>query len=359
MSSEDDVHCDSLSGTTVRAPALSMPPSLRAPSTERKARIASWLVMAGLLGGAGAFVAKLDAAKPPLPEALHVDGRTISYSSAFAAHAGIRTMEVRELPFLPVVPAKGKVSFESEQVAAIGANVLGTVRRVVKYEGDSVKRGEVLAEIVSPAQAEREVAGSQGAHEHLPRTLGVSLLRSPIEGTVVERRIVSGQSVRGESVVFVVANLDRLSLSLSLDGTQARGVLVGDRVELSREGFASVFGTGTVTQVEHSGAADVGSQLRVRVGVDNHARGLRVGQAVNARIFASHAGRALLVPNRALAWIDGQPAVFVAASAHSASAAEVTLGGGDGEQTEVRLGLASGQRIVSDGVPRLKAASLL
>ncbi|HEY3254935.1 MAG TPA: efflux RND transporter periplasmic adaptor subunit, partial [Polyangiaceae bacterium] len=258
--------------------------------------------------------------------------------------------------FSPVVSATGKASFDPEQVASIGASALGTVRRVAKYEGESVKRGEVLAEIGSPSQAGREAAGSLRAQQLPLRTLGVSLLRSPLDGTVVERRIVTGQSVRGERIVFVVANLDRLLVSLSVDEAQARGLLVGDRVELSRDESAGALSTGRVTEVL---PGPVGSKLQVRIGVDNRARGLRAGQAVNARIFASNAGRALLVPNRALAWIGGQPAVFVAAGVHTASAAAVTLGGGDGQQTEVRLGLASGQRIVSDGVPKLKEASFL
>lgn len=359
MSSEDDVHCDSLTGTTLGAPALSVPPSLPAPNAKRSLRLAPWLVTGALLGVAGLAAAKRGAPNLPPPEALHVDGRTVSYSTAFAARAGIRTMEVRELPFSPVVSGTGKVGFEPEQVASIGANVLGSVRRVAKYEGDSVQRGEVLAEIGSPSQAGREAAGSLRAHELPARTLGRSLLRSPLAGTVVERRVVTGQSVRGESVVFVVANLDHLSLSLSVDEAQARVLLVGDRVELAREGAGRALGTGTVSEVEHSPSAEAGSKRQVRIAVDNRARALRAGQAVTARIFASHAGRALLIPNRALAWIGGQPALFVAASAHTASAVPVTLGGGDGEQTEVRLGLVSGQRIVSDGVPTLKEASLL
>ncbi|MEI9948021.1 MAG: hypothetical protein WDO74_03330 [Pseudomonadota bacterium] len=56
--------------------------------------------------------------------------------------------------------------------------------------------------------------------------------------------------MRGERVVFVVANLDRLSVSLSLDEAQARGLMVGDRVELSREASAGVLGTGSVAEVE-------------------------------------------------------------------------------------------------------------
>ncbi|HEY0469326.1 MAG TPA: efflux RND transporter periplasmic adaptor subunit [Polyangiaceae bacterium] len=357
MSSEEDPHCDSLAGAALYARALSVAPSRRPAREKRGLKFAAWLTVGALLGAAG-FGATGGVAKLSLPEALRVEGRTVSYSAAFAEQAGIRTMEVQELPFSPIVSARGKASLDPEQVAAIGASALGTVRRVLKYEGESVKRGEVLAELASAAQAGREAAGSMRAQRLPARPLGVSLLRSPLDGTVVERRIITGQSVRGERVVFVVANLDRLSLTLSVDEAQARRLRLGDRVELMAEAPAAALSSGKVTEVE-AASADASAKLRVSIAVDNRARSLRAGQAVNARIFASTASRVLLVPNRALAWIGGQPAVFVAASAHSASAAAVTLGGCNGEQTEVRLGLASGQRIVSDGVSRLQAASFL
>ncbi len=362
MNSEsDNVHCDSLTGATITASALSMPPSMRpshAPLRRPRWRTLAGCVTGGavLAGGLLSFVHHAPAAAEP--EALHVDGQTVSYSAGFAARAGIRTMEVREAAFAPVILVSGKTSFDPRRVAAIGASALGMVRRIAKYEGDSVKRGEVLAEIGSPLQARMEAAASLRASQAPQGVLGVSMVRSPLDGVVVERRIVTGQSVRGERVVFVVADLDRLALELPLDEAQARALRVGDRVELSREASPAP-ATVVNGSVSELGLVDAGSRkIVVRVGVDNRARDLRPGQAVSARIFASR-GRALVIPNRALAWIAGHPAVFVSDGQHSASASAVTLGDCDGEQTEVRVGLASGQRIVSDGVPKLKEASFL
>jgi cobalt-zinc-cadmium efflux system membrane fusion protein len=352
----DDVHCDSLAGAIISTPALSVPPSLRPPRRAPRWSFALSGAAAGLVL-AGALVAAVHHAPTALtPEALHVEGQTVSYSASFAARAGIRTMEVREAAFSPIISGSGKTAFDPERVAAIGASALGTVRRVAKYEGDSVKRGEVLAEIGSPLQARMEAAASLSARQ-LPRgQLGVSVVRSPLDGMVIERRIVTGQSVRGERVVFIVADLDRLSLDLSLEEAQARTLKVGDRVELSRDAAPDAAANGSVFAL--LGSNTPGSKVVVRVGVDNRARGLRPGQAVTARIYAAR-GRALVIPNRALAWIAGHPSVFVSDGHNSASASAVTLGECDGEQTEVRLGLASGQRIVSDGVPNLKEASFL
>jgi cobalt-zinc-cadmium efflux system membrane fusion protein len=364
---DDVTHCDSLSGATIGAPALSVPPSLRPPPRRRGRLLLALSTAAGAAVLAGALLASAHYARgssglrtSDALEAPRVEGQTVSYSAGFAAHAGIRTMEVREAEFAPFISVNGKASFDPERVASIGANALGTVRRVAKYEGDSVKRGEVLAEIGSPLQARMDAAASL-RKSSLPRgELGVSLLRSPLDGMVIERRIVTGQSVRGERVVFVVADLDRLTLEVSLDPAQARRLEVGDRVELRRDAAAggptSASANGRVFEL--AAASGPGARVLVRVAVDNHARSLRPGQAVTAKIFAGQE-RALVVPNRALAWIAGRPAVFVASGQNSASASAVTLGDCDGEQTEVRVGLASGQRIVSDGVPNLKEASFL
>ncbi len=48
--------------------------------------------------------------------------------------AGIRTVEVRETAFSPVISATGKTTFDPQRMAAVGASALGTVRRVAKYE---------------------------------------------------------------------------------------------------------------------------------------------------------------------------------------------------------------------------------
>ncbi len=354
----DDVHCDSLSGAAMGTEALTIPPSLplaaRQAGQERKVGY----FIGGLALSAALVVSLRHAPEAPPSEALHVEGQTLSYSASFAERAGIRTIEVREAAFSPVISVVGKTSFDSQHVASAFASALGTVRRVAKYEGDSVKRGDVLAEIGSPMSARMDAATSLRTRQAPQGTLGVSLVRSPLEGTVIERRIVTGQSVRGERVVFVIADLDRMSVDVAVDQVQARVLRVGDRVELLRDGGSGAAVSGSIAWVGALGAADA-PPVGVHVGVDNRARSLRLGQAVTAKIFASSGARAVLIPNRAVTWIAGQPTVFVSDGHNSVSAAVITLGGNNGDQTEVQVGLAPGQHIVSDGVGTLKDESFL
>jgi cobalt-zinc-cadmium efflux system membrane fusion protein len=358
----DEVHCDSLAGAELGSPALSVRPSLWPPRRSRNWLKVGWA--AGALLVAGAVFAHVES-DPDLErsDALRVEGQTLSYSEGFARRAGIRTIEVKEAAFSPIVSAVGKTAFDPRQIASVDANALGTVRRIAKYEGDSVKRGEVLAEIGSAGLARMEAASFmrvRGAGADAPRALGVSVVRSPLEGTVIERDIVTGQSVKGERVVFVVANLDQLTCDLQVDESQARALSAGDRVELARDASSAPI-DGRVAQVSDGadGAPGSGKPRVVRVEVDNRARHLRPGQAVSAKIYASGGVRALVIPTRAVAWIAGRPAVFVQSGQNSVNASPVTLGGCNGEQTEVSVGLAAGQHIVSDGVPALKDESFL
>jgi len=352
----DDVHCDSLAGAELGASALSVAPSLNPKRLDRRWLRVGWAVV-GLVALTALFLRSRGDAERARVDTLEVEGRTLKFSEGFAARAGIRTIEVRETAFSPIVTAIGKVALDPNGVARVDASALGLVRKVAKYEGDPVKPGDELAEIGSARLARREVESFVRAHAagfEDVRELGVSVVRSPIEGTVIERHVVTGQSVKGERVLFVVADLDRLELSLDVNARELRAIAVGDRVELSRDASGAV-AVGKVFEVSPPSS----SRVALRVGVDNHARRLRPGQAVSAKIFASSPAPALVIPSRAVTWIAGRPAVFVESGHNMVNASQVLLGGVNGDQTEVSVGLAAGQRIVSDGVGVLKDESFL
>ncbi len=352
---EDAAHCDSLTGATLGVAARSVPPSM--PPRGRRLRLARacGYGCAGLALAAAVAESVRDSPVVTPSDAVQVAGQTVHFSQRFAARAGLRTVEVRESAFAPVIVGSGKTRCDPAEVASVGANALGTVRRVAKYEGDTVQRGELLAEIGSPLSARMEAAASLRASEAPPVRLGLSTVRSPLAGTVIERHIVTGQTVRGERLVFTVANLDRLWVDVSLDPAQARTVRLGDRVELSRGEPSGLDVAGSIAAF----GAREGAPVLVHVAFDNPVHRLRLGQSLSARIFASGGGRAIFIPSRAVATIAGHTAVFVCDGPNSVSVAFVTLGGGNGDQTEVQGGLVPGQHIVSEGVGMLQDESSL
>jgi Cu(I)/Ag(I) efflux system membrane fusion protein len=90
--------------------------------------------------------------------------------------------------------------------------------------------------------------------------------------------------------------------------------------------------------------------------VDNAKRLLRPGQSVFATVMASsRAHESLVIPQSAIAYIDGRATVFVEVGEGRVNPAPVTLGAEDATHAEVLSGLSEGQRVASAGVFPLKS----
>jgi cobalt-zinc-cadmium efflux system membrane fusion protein len=330
----------------------------------------------------------------------------------FKERLGLKTVAILQQPLTPVVRVPGTVDFDPRHVAAVGTRLTGLVRGVARFEGDAVKRGDLLGTIDSPelgsAQAsvlefraqhraaelnldrERDLAAQgltttreveqaaatleeyrsklNAAEQRVSalggtipskkggRVIGVHELRAPLDGTVVERHVNAGQSVEGQLTAFRIADLDHLWIELAVFERTLPSIHKGDPVHLS-----------PLTQADDPIAgqvAHVGEQVDpatrtavVRIEVDNRARKLRPGQAVTATIRTSSAASApvCVVPQSAITYVDGAPTVFVAETDLRLVATRVEIGNGDGQVREVLSGVSAGQSVVVEGVFALKS----
>jgi cobalt-zinc-cadmium efflux system membrane fusion protein len=336
------------------------------------------------------------------------EGNRIVFTDRFRQRAGIKTAMVTQAPLVPMVSVIGTATFSPAHTAAVGARVRGLVRRVMRFEGDEVKEGEVLAQINSAELAEaqasaatyraekeaaslnatreqelmqrqlstaREFEQSQaelkrysallGAAEQKVQALGggrgkgalgVYDLRAPMTGVVVERHISPGQSVVGDVVAYRVTDLDYLWVELALYEKHLLYVRVDDRVELRPLNAPEVLLDGRVKHI----AAQIDPFTRtaeLRVEIDNHARKLRPGQSVTAQIHATGAGvePVTVVPPSAVTYVDGKPTVFVAEGPDGVEVRPIELGHANDREQQVLAGLKVGEQIVSEGVFALKS----
>ncbi|HET9931268.1 MAG TPA: efflux RND transporter periplasmic adaptor subunit [Polyangiaceae bacterium] len=404
-----------------------MNPSLSAPEkTTTAASVAPrvgtarrrWIalgVAAVALASGGALLASRHGAGSPAKAAEasdtpRVEGDRIAYSPAFAERAGIRLVPVDKSQLVPVVTAVGTVDFNPEHVAAVGTRLRGLVSRVVKFEGDTVEKGDVMAVIDSAelgeaqaavsmleaekhaadvnlrrenelsqknltTQREAEVASVEaqkyqlllgaarqkvsalagGVGSRPSGRLGAHELRAPIKGTIVARGIAPGQSVESNLVAFRVANINHLWVELDVFEKNLAKIRLGDRVELSPLAAPQEVFEGRVARIGALIDADTRS-APVRVEVDNHDRRLRAGQAVNARIHAAGGEHASTqVPSSAITYVDGKPTLFVASGNNSVRVVKVELGITNGHETEITSGVNPGDQVVSEGVFALKS----
>ena len=376
-----------------------------------------WAVagVVAVAGSLGLYVAhRLHTRSTTAPSAAvpTTDGHAIVLPPQFRERLKLKTETVREVPLSPVIKVSGTVDFDPRAVAAVGTRIKGLVRNVFRFEGDVVKKGDLLAEIDSPelgsaqasvvmyraqqkaaelnyerekdlavrglttareveqslatlaeyrsklVAAEQQVSALGGAavSEKAARSIGIHELRSPLAGTVVERHVSPGQSVEGHLTAFRVADLDRLWVELAVFERSLNRIKKGDRVEV--ESLAAQ-GTPLIGQIAHIGdQVDLATRSTdVRVEVDNRARKLRPGQAVTARIeVASDApDRGLVVPSSAVTFVDGKPTVFVAETDLRLVVTPVKLGDSDSKNQEILSGLSPGQVVVTEGVFALKS----
>jgi cobalt-zinc-cadmium efflux system membrane fusion protein len=312
--------------------------------------------------------------------------------------------------FRRAVETTGTVAFDADRATQVLAPISGPVSRLVVSVGAAVKAGDVLATVASPdfasavgayrkaestarnarriaaldqelfkndgiarremeqaetdavsAEADRDAALQQlhalGLDEaaleeirqgHSASTAG-GAIRSPIDGTVVEKLITPGQLLQaGTTPCFTVADLSTVWVMANIFESDLGFVAVGDPAEITTAASADPF-PGAVDYI----AALVDPNTRaigVRIVARNPQRVLKRDLYVRVKIQSKRDSQGLLVPVSAVLRDDANlPFVYVQGADSGFTRRPVTLGSQIGERYEIRAGLAAGDRVVAEG----------
>jgi len=132
-----------------------------------------------------------------------------------------------------------------------------------------------------------------------------SVIRSPIEGVVVDRQVDVGQSVAASfqaPILFVIAqDLSRLQANIVVDEADIGEVREGQPVRFTVDAFPDGQFDGRVSQVRQQGVSESGVvSYTVVVEADNPRRTLLPGMTANAEIVIEEQADVMRVPNAAL-----------------------------------------------------------
>jgi cobalt-zinc-cadmium efflux system membrane fusion protein len=312
--------------------------------------------------------------------------------------------------FRRAVDTTGTVAFDADQATQVIAPISGPVSRLLVSVGAAVKAGDALATVASPdfasavgayrkaessarnarriagldqelfkndgiarrdmeqaetdavsAEADRDAALQQlhalgldeAALEEIRQGRSVptagGAIRSPIDGTVVEKLITPGQLLQaGSTPCFTVANLSTVWVMANIFESDLGFVAVGDPAEIATAASADAF-PGTVDYI----AALVDPTTRaigVRIVARNPQRVLKRDLYVRVKIQSKRDSQGLLVPVSAVLRDDANlPFVYVQNADSGFTRRPVTLGSQVGERYEIRAGLAAGDRVVAEG----------
>lgn len=338
------------------------------------------------------------AAAPADPSLVSADAETQKWVKV----AAVRTIDFRETLRVPA-----SVSVDETRMARIGSNVTGRITDLKAIVGQNVNRSEVLATVnsteLSSAQlsflkafsakllAERAAQRAQqlfeadvigaaelqrretelsqaeaetsASHDQL-QVLGMSekniqkleqsrtvnsnsFVVASLAGTIIERKVTTGQVVQPADAIYTVADLSRVWVQAEIPEKQSDLVKVGDTVNVAIPALGNRSIEGKLVYVSSTVNPETRT-VTARTEVDNKDRSIRPAMLAVMLIQDRSTPRAV-VPNDAVVRDNNKDFVFIRKAPNQYKLVPVTLGPESEGHRPVVDGIKTGDDIVVDG----------
>ena len=319
----------------------------------------------------------------------------------------LKLADVSVRPVAETLRVAGRIDFDEQRLARIGATVTGRVTQIDALLGQEVKKGEVLArlnsselssqqlaylkarsqlelnrrnaeraralfdaDVIAAAEVQRReseyqisVAETRAAADQL-NILGVSPAAverlgkvgavdsvtpvvATLGGVVVERRLAQGQVVQPADALFVVADLSRLWAVAQVPEQQVSQVKTGQSVSIEVPALGNEKLVGKLIFVGQTINPETRTVL-VRTELDNRDGRLKPAMLASMLIEAKPVER-MVVPASAVVRESDEDHVFVAEGDGVFRLLKVKLGPEQGGMRVVLSGLKGDEKLVVDG----------
>jgi len=323
----------------------------------------------------------------------------------------LKVAPVATSPFSEMLRVAGRIDFDEQRVARIGASVTGRVTDLYASLGQEVKAGQVLARLHSSelgaaqmaflkAEAQNELqarnaerarqlfaadvigkgelqrreseyaiaSAEMRAYRDQLRVLGMSPgaiaalakngsidsyspVFSSFSGTVVERNVAQGQVVQPADALYTVADLSRVWVVAEVPESQAAQVAEGQNVDIEVPSLANGGGRHQVTGKLIYVGRTVNPQSRtvlVRTELDNREGKLKPAMLASMLITSKPVDQ-LVIPAAAVVRDGNDELVYVELPNQLYRLTRVKLGAESDGMRVVQSGVKPGDRIVVDG----------
>lgn len=280
-------------------------------------------------------------------------------------------------------------TIDAERTLGLGFAEPGTVEAVLVNEGDTVRRGQVLARLfprsfvdalgiakAKSAQAEDAYQRMEPMHRNqtLPdikwvevqtgrqqALLVVSLaqkavedtvLRAPQDGVVSRRAVEPGSSVLPGTIALTLVQTRKVMAVAPVAETQIARVRIGQPAHVVVTALGKAF-DGAVQEVGVL-ADPLTRTYPVKIALDNSGGDLRVGMVCEVHLRQDLGAPTLAVPPAAVRVDEaGASYVYTVTPDNMVHRRPVVVSGFVGERTAISQGLAGGDRVVVSGTPML------
>ena len=247
------------------------------------------------------------------------DGMSVTIEPAARRLIGIQTATAELGPVSQTIRTIGSIDYDESKLATISAYVGGRIEKLyANYVGVPVEKNDDLALIYSPdlysAQVEYLTATQGSGLKRLGGSANMSELskqklielgltedqvselrsrgeaesrirvRSPIEGTVIEKQAVEGDYIKTGDKIYRIADLSTVWLMLDLFPDDAARIRFGQQVEAEVSSLPGEVFTGRVAFIDPT-VNPTTRTVQVRVEMLNLDARLKPGDYATARVY--------------------------------------------------------------------------
>lgn len=191
---------------------------------------------------------------------------------------------------------------------------------------------------------------------NLPSTatpLNTYSIKSPIKGKILERHISLGEFITPENQIFIIADINKVWINLSVPAQDLPTLKKGQNVDI----FPSSESTPTTSTIIFISPVinETTRTGRAIVELDNSNNDWHPGDFITAQVTTEESGDYITIPTTAMQKLNGQSVVFIK-NKDGFTAQNIIIHGSDkGDFIRVKLGLKIGDEIAVKNTFLLKA----
>ncbi len=262
----------------------------------------------------------------------------------------IRSVKVKKGDLSVTVTATGEVKPYNR--VEIKPPIAGRVEEVLVQEGDTIKKGQILAWMSSTERAALlDAARSQGEEvfKHWQEAYKPAPLLAPLDGTLIVRAVEPGQTVTTADPVVVIS--DRLIVEALVDETDLSQIKLGQAVEIHLDAYPNKMISGKVDHISYeSKLVNNVNVYTIDIVPDEIPETFRSGMTANVTFIVTERKNVLLVPSESIT--EGprgfkkskgtEFVVYKKVLGNKLKPTPVQVGDSDGKMTEIVSGVKEG-----------------
>jgi Cu(I)/Ag(I) efflux system membrane fusion protein len=323
----------------------------------------------------------------------NIDPAAVHLSKEAAQLANVLTSVVTKQKPVKEVRLYGKVQADERLFQSQTAHVPGRIERLnINFTGESVVKGQVLAEIYSPEliTAQQELLETVKTKQLQPELYEASKEKlrqwkltddqiakiensgviqnnfevlSNTSGTVIARRVNTGDHVSEGTVLFDIADLSKVWIMFDAYESDLQFLHTGEKLSFTLQALPGTDFTGYITFIDPV-IDPVTRVAKVRAETGNQSGKLKpemFATGIVSSILAEYHDN-IVIPKSSVLWTGKRSVVYVKQPGSEEPVfkiREVELGPMLGESYVIMSGLSEGEEIVTNGTFSVDAAAQL